>query len=181
MFWCSARVSPGTCCAFHYVFPVEYCSFLWPPSQDSLGYWIAEFLVELGFWIPIVSGIPDSWSWVPHFKALDSEFQKQKFPEFQIPKAKIFWIPDFTSKNLADSGFHKQKFTGFRNSLSKIAMITQSGLPYTGRIVRFSSRWGSATEMFALVGKTESLYYPQFSDWSNLSSRFINTNPLSLM
>ena len=127
MFWCSARVSPRTCCAFHHVVPVAYCSFLWPPSQDSLGFWIPEFLVELGFWIPIVSGIPDSWSWVPHFQALDSEFQKQKFPKFQILKAKIFWIPDFTSKNLLDSEFHKQKFTGFQNSLSKIFMTMESG------------------------------------------------------
>ena len=131
---------------------------LHPKTVLDSGFWILEFLLELGFWIPIISGIPDSWSWVPHFKALDSKFQKQKFPEFQIPKAKIFWIPDFTSENLPDSGFHKQKFTGFRNSLSKISMIMESGLPYIGRIVRFSSRWGSATEMFALVGKTESLY-----------------------
>ena len=58
---------------------------------------------------------------------LDSGFQKQKFPEFQILKAKIFWIPDFTGKNLLDSEFHKQKFTGFRNSLSKIFMTMESG------------------------------------------------------
>lgn len=42
MFWCSARVSPRTCCAFHHVVPVAYCSFSWPPSQDSLGFWIPE-------------------------------------------------------------------------------------------------------------------------------------------
>ena len=97
---------------------------LHPKIVLDSGFWIPEFLVELGFWIPIVSGIPDSWSWVPHFQALDSEFQKQKF---QLLKAKIFWIPDFTSKNLLDSEFHKQKFTGFRNSLSKIFMTMESG------------------------------------------------------
>ena len=46
-----------------------------------------SFLVELGFWIPIVSGIPDSNS----------------------------WIPDSTSKNFPDSGFLFRKFTRFRN------------------------------------------------------------------
>ena len=94
---------------------------------------------------------------------LDSEFQSLAgFPirvaGFRIPKAliripepKISRILDSKSKNFLDSGFHKQKFPGFRNLLSKISMIMESGLPYTGRIVRFSSRWGSATEMFALV------------------------------
>ena len=113
--------------------------------------WIlnSRFLLELGFWIPIVSGIPYSWSWVPHSKGFDSNsrtknfpdsrFQKQKFSGFRIPQAEISWIPEFTR-------------------LSKISMIVESGLPYTGRIVRFSSRWGSATDIFALVGKTASLY-----------------------
>ena len=43
-------------------------------------------LSELGFWIPIVSGIPHSV------------------------------IPDSTNKLFPDSEFHKQKFSGFRNT-----------------------------------------------------------------
>ena len=58
--------------------------------QDSLGLWIPrrgfrilgtgfQYLsVELGFWIPIVSGIPDS-------KAQDSGFHKLKFPGYRNP------------------------------------------------------------------------------------------------
>ena len=43
--------------------------------------------VELGFWIPIASGIPDSLS----------------------------CIPDSTSKFFSDFGFHAQNFSGFHN------------------------------------------------------------------
>ena len=50
--------------------------------------------VELGFWIPVVIGIPD-------FFYLNSGFQN---PGFRIPI--FFRIPD--------SGFHKQKFSRFR-------------------------------------------------------------------
>ena len=53
--------------------------------QDSLGFlipgtaWIADSLsVGLGLWIPIVSEIPESLSWVPSSKAQDSGFYKQK-------------------------------------------------------------------------------------------------------
>ena len=58
--------------------------------QDSLGLWIPgigfQYLsVEFGFWIPIVSGIPDSLSCIPDFNAQDSEFHKQKI--FRIPES----------------------------------------------------------------------------------------------
>ena len=64
--------------------------------QDSLGFWISrcgfripgtefQFLsVELEFWIPIVSGIPDSLSCIPDSKAQDSRFHRQKFPDSEI-------------------------------------------------------------------------------------------------
>ena len=64
--------------------------------QDSLGFWIPrcgfripgtgfQFLsVELEFWIPIVSGIPDSLSCIPDSKAQDSRFHQQKFPDSEI-------------------------------------------------------------------------------------------------
>ena len=46
--------------------------------------------VELGFWIPIGSGIPDSLSCIPDSKTPDSTFHKQNFP-------------DSTRKNIPDS------------------------------------------------------------------------------
>ena len=50
-------------------------------------YWISNSFLpaELGFRIPIISMIPDSWSWIPHSKAQDSGFCKQKFPGFCNP------------------------------------------------------------------------------------------------
>ena len=45
--------------------------------------------VELGFWIPIVSGIPDSFSCISDSTALDSRSHKQNFRRFWIPQAKI--------------------------------------------------------------------------------------------
>ena len=66
--------------------------------QDSLGFWIPrsgfqipgtvfQYLsVELGFWTPIVSGIPDSMSCIPDSKIRDSGFHiKQNFSGFRIP------------------------------------------------------------------------------------------------
>ena len=47
-------------------------------------YWIS---VELGFWIPVVSGILDSLSCIPDSKAQDSGFHIPKFPEFWIPES----------------------------------------------------------------------------------------------
>ena len=63
--------------------------------QDSLGFWILRcgfripgtgfqsLSVELGFWIPIVSGIPESLSCIPDSKTHDSGFHEQKFPRFR--------------------------------------------------------------------------------------------------
>ena len=41
--------------------------------------------VELGHWIPIDCGIPDSLSCILDSKTQDSRFQKQKFPRFRNP------------------------------------------------------------------------------------------------
>ena len=63
--------------------------------QDSLGLWIPRcgfwipgtgfqsLQVELGFWILIVSGIPDCLSCIPYSKTQDSGFHEQKFPGFR--------------------------------------------------------------------------------------------------
>ena len=53
-----------------------------------------SFSVELGFRIPIVSGIPDSYSCIPDSKTQDSGFHKQEFPRFRIPQATISRIPE---------------------------------------------------------------------------------------
>ena len=53
---------------------------------DSRNYYrFQPFSAELGYWIPIVSGIPDSLRCIPHSKAQDSRFYKQKFPWFRNP------------------------------------------------------------------------------------------------
>ena len=45
--------------------------------------------VQLRFWIPVISGIPDSLSKISDSKAQDSGFHKQNFPGVWIPQAKI--------------------------------------------------------------------------------------------
>ena len=49
-----------------------------PRTLDS-GCWNPVLTVELGFWIPVVIGIPDSLSRIFDSKAHDSGFHKQKF------------------------------------------------------------------------------------------------------
>ena len=65
--------------------------------QDSLGFWIPgcgfripgtgvqSLSVDYGFWIPILSGIPDSFSCILDSKAQDSRFHKHKFHRFRNP------------------------------------------------------------------------------------------------
>ena len=136
--------------------------FCFAPSEGikgSLGFWTPRHGFRIpgtgfqiffsGTWIPVVSGIPDS-------KAQDSGFNRQTFPRFwiphakmskipdstcknisrfRIPKAKIPKIPDSTCKNFQDSGLHTQKFPRFRIPQAKISKILESGLPYMGRSV----------------------------------------------
>ena len=71
-------------------------------SKTFLGFWIPECefrisdtgfqLVELGYWIPIVSGILDSFSCIPDSKAQDSGSTSKVFLE--IPQAKMSQIPE---------------------------------------------------------------------------------------
>ena len=67
--------------------------------QGTLRFWIPRLgfripgtgfqslLVKLGFWIPIVSGIPESLSCISNSIAQDSGFNKQKFLGFQNPQS----------------------------------------------------------------------------------------------
>ena len=52
--------------------------------------------MELGFWISIVSEIPDSLSCIPHCKAQDSGFHKQKFHGFRNPDS-LTWGESLTN------------------------------------------------------------------------------------
>ena len=61
-----------------------------------------SFPVELGFRIPIVSGIPDSYSCIPDSKPQDSGFHWQKFPGFRNPDS-LTCIKG--SRTVWDSGF----------------------------------------------------------------------------
>ena len=48
-----------------------------------------SYSLELGLRILITSGIPNSLSCVSDSKALDSKFNKKKFPRFKIPQANL--------------------------------------------------------------------------------------------
>ena len=137
----------------------QFCFAPCEGIKGSLGFWTPRHGFRIpgtgfqiffsGTWIPVVSGIPDS-------KAQDSGFNRQTFPRFwiphakmskipdstcknisrfRIPKAKISKIPDSTCKNFQDSGLHTQKFPRFRIPQAKISKILESGLPYMGRSV----------------------------------------------
>ena len=137
----------------------QFCFAPCEGIKGSLGFWTPRHGFRIpgtgfqiffsGTWIPVVSGIPDS-------KAQDSGFNRQTFPRFwiphakmskipdstcknisrfRIPKAKISKIPDSTGKNFQDSGLHTQKFPRFRIPQAKISKILESGLPYMGRSV----------------------------------------------
>ena len=60
-------------------------------SVDSI---FQSFSVELVFWIPFLSGIPDSFSCILGSKAQDSGFNEQNFPGIRILQAKISHIPE---------------------------------------------------------------------------------------
>ena len=137
----------------------QFCFVPCEGIKGSLGFWTPRHGFRIpgtgfqiffsGTWIPVVSGIPDS-------KAQDSGFNRQTFPRFwiphakmskipdstcknisrfRIPKAKISKIPDSTCKNFQDSGLNTQKFPRFRIPQAKISKILESGLPYMGRSV----------------------------------------------
>ena len=67
----------------------ELCLFL-PHVRESktvLDSGFQYMSVERGFWIPVVSGIPNSLSCIPDFT-----------------RTEFSWIPDSASKNFPDSG-----------------------------------------------------------------------------
>ena len=76
-------------------------NFVGPGFQVLLS---TSFSVELGFRIPTVSVIPDSYSCIADSNTHDSGLHKQKFPRFRNPHAKISKIPDSTCKNFPDFG-----------------------------------------------------------------------------
>ena len=68
-----------------------------PPSHFMLATGLQSVSVELGFWIPIASGVADSLSCIPDAKARDSGFHMQIFSGFRILQAEtsrigVIWI-----------------------------------------------------------------------------------------
>ena len=118
----------------------QFCFAPCEGIKGSLGFWTPRHgfrtpgtgfqIFFSGTWIPVVSGIPDS-------KAQDSGFNRQTFPRFWIPHAKMSKIPDSTCKNISRfripkakiskiPGFHMQKFSRFRTPHAKISKIPDS-------------------------------------------------------
>ena len=80
------RVFLSVDCGYH----AADSRFQIPDSRFQIpGTGFQPFSVELGLWIPIVSGIPDSLSCIPDSKAQDTGLRKQNFPRFRYPRAKI--------------------------------------------------------------------------------------------
>ena len=88
-------------------------------------FWISgtgfqSFLVEHGFWIPILSGIPDSLSCIPDSKTQDSGFHKENI--YQIP----------------ESGF---PYMGWQFKIEKSIVFLRSQ-PYTAdKSDQYEGRW----------------------------------------
>ena len=55
--------------------------------------WIPDLPVKFGFRIPIVNGIPDSYSYMPDSKGHDSGLHKEIFLRSRIPHVKRSRIP----------------------------------------------------------------------------------------
>ena len=105
-----------------------------------------SFSEELGFRIPIVSGIPDSYSCIPDSKAKDSEFYMQKFPGSRNPdsltwgerrnmdKYYLFTFVESIEHRLVEKGSrpnkikwsrpqHQFQFSNTDNFLSKLSKL----------------------------------------------------------
>ena len=66
----------------------------------------------------MVSGIPDSLSWITNSKARDSRFQKQNVPGFWVPKVQSSRIPE--SGILCIGEWHEYRFCSLENVASNI-------------------------------------------------------------
>ena len=65
-------------------------SWILDPISWIPGAGFQSFSVELGFWIPFLSGFPDSMNCILDFKTQDSGFNEQNFPGFRVLQAKIY-------------------------------------------------------------------------------------------
>ena len=86
--------------------------------------------LELGFRIPVVTGISDSLTCIPDSKAQESGSHNSNFPDSKFQQPKISRIPDsgFQKQNCPDSRFHKQAFHGLALTLSDLRDETESNL-----------------------------------------------------
>ena len=93
-----------------------------------------------GFWFSIVSGIPDSLSYIPDIKAQDFGYHKHNFsriPESTSNKFREFWNPDslhvasFLSSRISESGFLTcGEFFKFSNLHSTRAYESRNALAF---------------------------------------------------
>ena len=112
-----------------------------------------SFPLELGFRIPIVSGIPDSYSCIPVSKGQEPGFQKQKFPGFGNPYS--LTVDEISNKqwnaihlsNPSDyiTSYVMVRVTLFRQNENKISAVISSRKSnlkekYPSDIRRLSSR-----------------------------------------
>ena len=94
--------------------------------QHNLGFWIPRrgliripgtgfwsLLEELGVRIPIVSGIPESLSWIPYSKAQDFRFHQKNFSQLGFHKPKFFGVQSPSHGANTNPG---NKICGFKNA-----------------------------------------------------------------
>ena len=90
--------------------------------------------MELGFWIPIDCGIPDSLSCILDSKTQDSRFQKQKFPRFRNPDS-------LTLGDMSDSFCARTKTISGRASVHILTVISARFLWRSKAAPRRSPKW----------------------------------------
>ena len=85
--------------------------------------------MEIGFWIPIDSGMLDSLNWNPEFKPQDSGFHKQNFYGFQNPDSLTWGV-----RMLHQSGLATFSSSCCQSKLCLVAVVKlphrESGLNY---------------------------------------------------
>ena len=112
-------------------------------------YWILDsLLVERGFRIPIVRGIPLSLSWISDSKALDPGFHKQEFPGFRIRTTRQFRTSWFGKKTLNGGSFVAKTKAG---SSERRALLESFVLRYAkshNRVCLFSDEYCIKHEVF---------------------------------
>ena len=129
-----------------------------------------SFPVELGFRIPIVSGIPDSYSCIPDSKPQDFGFHWQKFPGLRNPDS-LTCIKG--SRTVWDSGFRIPVILGDPGADSGGEGKSKRAEKYGTKKVKngVKSPWGQClTRPVPMVAAVMA------SDWCQKNTKFSGTN-----